>query len=373
MRQELEATLGVVASIGEAVVRRGITRPAERLLERDHWARPLDFDRDRVVLLFYEDFDRDRWVRGDRHLVRAARSLVRAARHKQKTTGFRVAYEALVRALEETGYVVVENDHALARANPRYPVGVAGYTHVLDRFTGPNPVVLGPGLLDHPKLRPDLMNDARYVRYIVPCAWMLDLFEKTYRNRCGLWFAGIDTAEWPDLSRAKKDLDFIVYDKVQHDVEAVRAGLVTPIEAELDRRGLSWERLRYKHYDHAQYRELLARARGLVFLSENETQGIAYQEALSTNVPVLAWDSGFWHDPVRFQLGEDVVPASSVPYFEDGVTGERFRDLAAFDATLTRFVSHRASYTPRRYVEEHLSLAASAQAYIELYRSAMRT
>jgi hypothetical protein len=289
MKVELEATLGVLKSLATLAARRAITRPAARVLGRGLWAQPLDFDRDRVVLLFYEDFDADRVLRGDRHVVRAARSLRNATRRKQKTTGFRVAYEALVHALSDAGYTVVENDHALARANPHYPVGVAGYTHILDRWSLPNPVVIGPGLFDHPKLRPDLMKDRRFVRYIVPCGWMLDLFAKTYGDRIGVWFAGLDMTQWPDLAGEKKDLDFIVYDKLRWDIEPMRARLRTPIEGELDRRGLSWERLVYRHYDHAQYRALLGRARGLIFLCEHETQGLAYQEALSANVPVLAW------------------------------------------------------------------------------------
>jgi hypothetical protein len=370
MRPELQATLAVLKSLSGSVAERAVIRPANRALGRDLWTRPLDFERDRVALLFYEDFDRDRWLRGDRHFVRAARSLVHATRRKQKTTGFRVAYEALVRALRGAGWRVVENDYALARANPTYPIGIAGYTHILDRWRLPNPAVLGPGLFDHPKLRPELMRDPRFVRYIVPCGWMLDLFSKTYPDRCGVWFAGLDLDAWPDLSGQKKDLDFIVYDKLRWDIDSMRARLRTPIEAELDRRGLSWERLVYRHYDHAQYRALLGRARGLIFLCEHETQGLAYQEAMTANVPVLAWDSGVWHDPLRFDFGEDVVPASSVPYFEDGVTGERFRDAASFGAALDRFVAGRASFTPRTWVESHLALAVSARAYLKLYREA---
>ena len=370
MTPEIDATLRVLSTLSSTSFERVIRRPAQRALHRGLHARALDFERDRVVLLFYEDFDRDRMIRGDRHVVRAARALVNASRRKQKTTGFRVAYEALARSLRDAGYVVVENDWALARRNPTYPIGIAGYTHVLDRWSLPNPAVLGPGLFDHPKLRPGLMQDARFVRYIVPCRWMVDLFGKTY-DRLGIWFAGIDMTEWPDLSKGDKDVDFIVYDKLRWDIEPMRARLRAPIEAELDRRGLSWERLVYRHYDHAQYRALLARSRGLIFLCEHETQGLAYQEAMAANVPVLAWDSGVWHDPLRKDFGEDVVPASSVPYFEDGVTGERFVDAGAFSAALDRFLAGRTKFTPRGWVEEHLSLAASAKAYVELYRAAL--
>ena len=39
----------------------------------------------------------------------------------------------------------------------------------------------------------------------------------------------------------------------------------------------------------------------MIFLCEHETQGIAYQQALSRNVPILAWDrGGDWQDPTYY-------------------------------------------------------------------------
>lgn len=369
---KLRPVAQVLASAGRAVVERAVRRPARRLLGRDLWARPLDYDRDRVVLLFFEDFDTDRRLPGDRHAIRVARRLVRAARGGQQQTGFGVAYEALVHALEQDGCRVVENDFALARANPAYPVGIAGYTHILDRWPLENPAVLGPGLFDHPGLRPRLMTDPRFRRYIVPCEWMRELFAKSYGEACGLWFAGIDAEAWPATPSAGKDLDFIVYEKVLWDMEGTTSGLTIPVKQELERRGLTFEVLRYKHYDHRSYRALLGRARGMVFFCEHETQGLAYQEALASGVPILAWDQGRWLDPVRLRFGAVDVAASSVPYFEDGVTGERFRSFEDFPAKLDRFLEHRERYAPRAWVQEHLSVAASASAYLRLYESALR-
>ncbi len=353
---------------GERVVR----RPLQRALQQGYYATPLDFDRDRVVMLFYEDFDQDRMVRGDRHAIRFARQLVHLVRHGQKTTGFRVAYEALARSLRLAGYTVVENDYALARANPTYPIGVSGYPHVLTNWSLPNPTVIGPGLYDHPSQRPELMNDRRFVSYIAHSKWVQDLFGATYKDACRIWFAGIDMDQWPDLSAQPKDLDFIVYDKIHWNQEQVRSELRWPLEAELKRRGLSSATLVYKRYDHAEYRALLGRTRGMIFLSEHETQGLAYQEAMSTNVPILAWDPGFWHDPVRFKYGAEHVATSSVPFFKDGVTGERFRDAVGMRPALDRFLAGRAGYTPRAFVREELSLQRSAETYLALYREALQ-
>lgn len=332
-------------------------------------ARPLDWRRDRAVLLFFEDFETDRLVRGDRLLRRALRRAYHAVTRGQAVTGFGVQFRALVRALECAGYRVVVNDAALARRNPGYPVGVAGYPHVLERWELPNPAVLGPGLLDHPSQAPRLMDDRRFRAYLVYSGWMRDVFASAYGERTVSWFGGIDLAEWPDARDAAKPVDLLVYDKVLWDRERAVPALLGPIQRELRARGLTHRVLRYGTYVHGDYRRLLSDSRGMVFLCEHETQGFAYQEALASNVPVLAWDQGRWLDPRRQRLGADPVPATSVPYFS-AACGERFASADEFAPALERFLARLPAYEPRQFVERTLSLEASARAYVEAYSRA---
>ena len=333
--------------------------------------RGLDLDRDRIVLLFYEDFEKDRLFPGDRRLLRMARRSYRALRGKQRVSGFEVAFRKLVTALERAGQRVRVNDHDLARRNPEYPIGIAGYPHILDRWRLPNPSVLGPGLLDHPGIRPDLMKDPRFKSYIVPSPWMKALFERTYEGCCVVWFGGIDLDEWPDHRGQPKDVDFLVYEKILWDRERTRGALVEPLLAELRRRGLTVRHLRYGAYDHRTYRAMLASSRAMLFLCEHETQGLAYQEAMACNVPVLAWDQGLWLDPLRSTYETKPVASSSVPYFSDEC-GERFAGVREFPGALDRLLGGLARYEPRRFVADHLSLAESARIYLDSYRAAAR-
>jgi len=229
--------------------------------------------------------------------------------------------------------------------------------------------VLGPGLFDHPGLAPSLMDDPRFRAYLVSCDWMRALFAKAYGSRCVLWWAGHDLERWPDYSAEPKDLDFLVYDKIRWDRERVEPTLRAPVLDRLRRRGLATELLRYGRYGYDEYRALLRRARGLIFLCESETQGMAYQEAMACNVPVLAWVNGYWLDPQRTRFETAPVPATSVPHFSERC-GETFAGLEDFDAALDRFLARRASYEPRHYVTEHLSLEASGRRYLEHYRAA---
>ncbi|HEX2095671.1 MAG TPA: hypothetical protein VHG28_24955, partial [Longimicrobiaceae bacterium] len=233
----------------------------------------------------------------------------------------------------------------------------------------PNPAVLGPGLYDHPRLAPDLMRDPRNRFYLVSSEWMRRMFEPWYGSSCVLWFAGIDLERWPDTRGEDKDVDVLVYDKIRWDRQRYEPELLRPVLEGLAQRGLRVETVRYKLHDHRLYRELLGRSRSLLFLCEHETQGIAYQEALASNVPVLAWDNGFWLDPNRLHFEPEPVPASSIPYFSPEC-GERFRDAGEFDAAWERFWSRLGAYEPRRFVARELSLERSAGLYLTWYARA---
>lgn len=323
---------------------------------------------DKVVLLFFKDFEFDSLVPGDRHLKRLIRPIFNRFRKTQKVSGFLVWCRLLKRALEEQGYEVHLNNYALAQQNPTHPVGLVGYPHLLDDWSLPNPAVLGPALLDHPAQNPALMDDPRYQRYVVTCDWMYKQFAPVYGMRQTMkWYAGMDMEKWPDRRHEPKPLDVLIYDKIRWRRDYYEPEMLEPILAYLDRRGLSHEVIRYKHYDHETYRRQLGRARSMIFLCEHETQGMAYQEALSSNVPILAWDQGEWLDPNRSKYSSHPIPAASVPYFNDGETGERFVNMEDFAEQFELFWSRLDGYEPRQYVARELSFRGSAEIYAQHY------
>jgi hypothetical protein len=327
----------------------------------------------RDVLLFFEDRDRDTFIRGDRRLRKVLRKTVALARpNKQRVSGFEMSFRLLKRALATAGQNVYVNDVALALANPDFPIGICGYNHILDEWNLPNPAVLGPGLCDHPKQNITLLHDPRFRLFIVLCDWMRDLFASGYdADALAPWFGGIWVPDWPDTRNASKDLDFLVYDKIRWNREHLVPAFRQPLLAELSRRALTFEVLRYGKHTHAKYRELLKRSRAMLFLCEHETQGMAYQEALASNVPVLAWDNGYWLDPNRPRWETEPVRATSVPYFSEDC-GERFQGLRDFAKTLDRFCERLCSYEPREYVARTLSPARSAELYLSAYYRAAR-
>ena len=331
------------------------------------------FDPDRDVLLFFEDHDRDTFFKNDRRIRRHLRRTYHRFRSgRPKVTGFEVWFLLLKQALEQVGRRVRVNEFKTARDNPQAPVGLCGYPQILDGWWLPNPAVLGPGLWDHPAQAPRQMDDARFRVYVTTCDWQHDMFARAYGEQyCAHWHAGFDLQDWPDTGARPKDLDVLIYDKVRWRRDHFEPELITPIHAALDARGLKHETIRYGRYDYRDYRRQLERAKSMIFLCEHETQGMAYQEAMASNVPILAWDPGTWVDPSARKYDPNPIAACSVPFFDESC-GEKFRGFADFESALDRFWARRTSLSPRSYVARELTLSGSANTYLRLLERAGR-
>lgn len=287
---------------------------------------------------------------------------------KRSISGFYAWYTLLDRALKENGYCVHENDYELALANPTYPIGIVGTPNCIPKWSLPNPAILGPSMYDNPSQNPGLMKDPRFKYYLLTCAWLKDVFEKTYGKACLLWYAGISTEEWRDTKNDDKSIDVLIYDKIRWERGKTVALFLDPIKAYLDKKGLSYFVLQYGDITHETYKNLLRISRSMVFICEHETQGIAYQEALASNIPVIAWDHGWWTDPVWPAYSEKPVPATSVPNFSRDC-GERYKMISDFPKVFDKFWSNLDSYAPRAYMQKEVSFKKSAELYAKYYFS----
>lgn len=329
----------------------------------------IDLGHGPLVLLFYDGFEcraEPEFMRSVYARARAgARFAYRTLKGLQAHTGFYVAFRLLVAALQKAGCDVRVNDFALTRKYPAYPIGLSGYPSVLSKVELPNPAIFGPGDYGHPDAAAPLLDEGRIKTFIQPSEWAASLYGDTFAPRMMSWPVGIDTEACPDLSGCPKDVDFVVYDKIRWHRETEASRVLGTLVSALGDRGLSYRMLRYGRHRHRVYMDHLRRARALLFVCEHETQGLAYQEALASNLPVLAWDEGLLVDPLQRRFATARTRVSSVPYF-DQRCGERFR-LSEFAPRLDLFLSRFSSYAPRAYVLENLSMARSARAYLDAY------
>src|SRR5690606_33749731 len=133
---------------------------------------------------------------------------------------------------------------------------------------------------------------------------------------CKTWPVGIDTELWKPNNLDEKKYDFLVYHKIRWNIEAVENKIFYPIINILEQRNISYKIIYYGKYKETEYKKLVRECRSMIFLCDHETQGIACNEALSSGLPVLAWDEGIIRAPYNIQLGAGHIPCTSVPFFD---------------------------------------------------------
>ena len=328
-----------------------------------------------LVLMFYDGYElkaREGLSARLYHFLRCrARAVWRRLRGKQVETGFYVAFRALCDGLRQIGCDVRINDFVTARAQPGYPIGIAGYPSVLAHADLPNPVIFGPGDPGYPDMA-GIWAAQEKVRHIIqPSDWFVDY----YRSYCGDKMlrcpVGIDTDRIEDAAAADKTVDVLVYDKIRWHrdtlVHAVRDRLIAKLEAD----GRSYRILRYGEHTQQSYFEGLRAARSMAFLCEHETQGLACEEALAMNVPVFAWEEERLVDPLQLPFAKPGLKVSSVPYF-DARCGRTFK-LASMETDFDLFWQSLPQFKPRSYIAETLAPAVVTRIYLDAYRAMIAT
>jgi hypothetical protein len=317
--------------------------------------------------------DRHRWIPGDQYPRALVRSLLRPFRGTPPI-GLTKWTRNLCLGLDRIG------EQWTMHHRPDLPRGdeVVGILHgPLDQVrivASARRCVTGVGVLDFPDQWPTLFEDTKAVFHLQSCDWAADYYRPFFGGRLRNYVVGIDTDTYAPRPAVAKEFDVLLYNKIRWPGELPESDLLDRCRAELTGRGLRFTEVAYGRYPGGKesgYHDLVARSRAMLFICENETQGIAYNEALSMGVPILAWNPGRWLDPNRRNHGLADHHASSVPYF-DARCGEQFSGLAEFPAALDRFLERErtGAYHPRDFALETFDLGACARHYVGLLHEA---
>jgi len=319
-----------------------------------------------MLNLFYSEPDPDRWFKFDRYPRRLIRRIVRG---KQKPGGVMMIVLNLIKGLDKLGIPYSLNDYKYIKKHPDEIACIIGKPHVLFERKWVNPLIFGAGIYSHPIDCPDLLiKHPNIKRLLVPGEWMKKMFEPYYGNKVIAWPTGIDTTEWQPLT-GMKEFNFLIYDKIRWEHEKYQTELLNPIIQMLDQHKLSYQYIRYGQYTHADLKSKLSTSKAVIFLCEHETQGLAYQQILATNTPILAWDrGGYWQDPAYYPVKVKYGPVSSVPYWDERC-GRKFTGIHDFKENLDIFLTNKASFKPRDYVVENLSVEKCAEEYLKIVQS----
>jgi hypothetical protein len=269
--------------------------------------------------------------------------------------------------LDKIGISYRVNDYRYIQKHPKEVACIIGKPQVLDKIKWKNPILFGASVFSHPCDDPELLNHLPISKILVPGEWMRKMWEAYYGDTVLAWPVGIDTAQWAPAP-IDKDIDILLYDKVRWQHGRYENEFIAPIKSCLEQRGLKIAVIRYGFYQEQEFHYLLGRSKAMIFLCEHETQGIAYQQALSCGVPILAWDrSGFWQDPSYFPQKVKFAPVSSVPYWDERC-GVKFKDISEFPTRLEEFLDklNCNKFAPRDYILENLTLEICARRYVKI-------
>jgi glycosyltransferase involved in cell wall biosynthesis len=318
-----------------------------------------------MLNVFYEEPDGDRWLPFDRYPRRMIRRLVRG---KPRPGGQSRVFLNLCAGLDRIGTRYRINDYGHAKSHPRELVCIIGKPYVLDKIQWKNPILFGAAVNSHPIDDLRLLERLPVRKILVPGPWMKDMCEPYWGGAIRAWPVGIDTDLWRPSVPEQKIYDVLLYDKVRWKHEHYNSLLLDPIREVLRKNGHTFLEMRYGYYCEEDFLAALSRCRTMIFLCEHETQGIAYQQALSCGVPILAWDRGGpWQDPAYFPDKVVFEPVTSVPYWDERC-GRRFTGSSDFEMEWNMFwdAVNAKRYRSRDYILEHLTLEKCAWDYLNI-------
>jgi hypothetical protein len=221
---------------------------------------------------------------------------------------------------------------------------------VIERiFAGPNIVVRS---IDHGSIIASPEVD--YV--ITPSEWVSKAYIEevpSLATRCIEWAAGVDTEFWkPNPNIARTHVLIFIKPQVGPIPD------IDPYVQNLKENGYLVDLIEYGSFTQEEYRNKLNRAKFLVGFVASESQGIAWAEAWSMDVPTFIWRN----DSNCIQGKE--IESSTAPYLSSNV-GSFFGAVEELPLLIKRM----DFLQPRKYGVENFSDAATATNLINLIQN----
>jgi len=180
---------------------------------------------------------------------------------------------------------------------------------------------------------------------IVPSDWTIDLYlseNSSLQNRIISWPAGVDTNYWKPSGEERDIVAFFEKPNKSPIPDT------TDYKAFLEEMGYKVVSLTYGRFTHVEYLKILQSSLFLVGFVSNESQGIAWTEAWSCNVPTF-----LWRNTRDSYLGKS-FPSSTAPYLTDD-TGLFFDDINHFKTIIQENRNCHYQFNSRKWVLENMS------------------
>lgn len=218
--------------------------------------------------------------------------------------------------------------------------------------------VVGPNLFVMPK---DIIDGAvlHDAIYLTPGPWATEMWQSAGFDSCPTypWPVGIDTDEFHPPKQKASEKKVLVYHKLRQSEE------LELILRTLEEMRLDYNLVVYGNYDQDEYQELLKKSSFIIWHGCHESQGLALQEALASDVPILVCDV----KSVSEELGVNYewherdmnIRVTAAPYF-DSRCGKIIENLNELKDGIQYMFDNLSNFKPREFVLENLSLEGQA-------------
>jgi glycosyltransferase involved in cell wall biosynthesis len=258
----------------------------------------------------------------------------------------------LVRGLDKIGYPYAINHALHSTARIWVQDDLTALRHLRDVSSAA--VVLGPNLFNIPSDIPDDL-DFQGCLYVQPSGWIAQVWREAGFNDCpiAVWPVGVDTELLQPSAGTSRD-EVLIYHKSRPEEE------LRSIVRMLQDSGHLVRVIRYGSYREDQLLDAAARAQAVVWHGMHETQGLALQETMALDVPVVLYDA-----PVQ-DVSCSGYEVTAAPYWDDRC-GIKVQSIDEVPDATQRILDNRSDFAPREFVTERLSLEAQARAFVDLW------
>lgn len=222
-------------------------------------------------------------------------------------------------------------------------------------------LLVGPNLIEMPTDYDSLVSDSSIDACIVNSEWTKILYQEDcpeIKDRLVIWPAGVDTHYWCVPSEMRKQKKVIFYEKQ-------RKGRVGPIEPYIEwvkEQGYEVVVIKAGEYSLEEFRCHLLTSQIMVGFVRDESQGLAWAEAWSSDVPTFIWRN----NSINYRNKE--IQSSTAPYLEKN-TGMFFDNIENFKSIFTDWMMGKLIFHPREWVIDNMSDEFCAKKILQIVDS----
>jgi len=288
-------------------------------------------------------------------------NIVSTQADKFHLTGPYKVFNNLIKGLDRIGYPYVINRdlNATKRLWIHDDLRALKYMNTSRAYT-----LLGPNLVVMPHEIPKGI-EIKKALYLQPSDWVVKWWKHIGFKECPLksWPVGIDTDDFKPSNIPQSKRRILVYHKKRDPQE-----LLFLLKA-LQEMNLPYWLVHYGSYDEKGYRAILSRTSFIIWHGCHESQGLALQEALACNIPILVCDAvTFGYAVNDYPIPDEYssFPTTTAPYF-DNTCGLKISDVKNLRTAIEEMSDNFDTYTPRDFIHNNLSIEKQSKEFVRMW------